>query len=666
MAAAAVLAVAVVAGGGYASASGDRQAQRVAVSGVEVSAGPAAGELSVSWDPHGAGPVDYRVAWASHGEPFAHYSDAGANAFPTGTGLVIAGLEPGAGYDVKVRARFGVGKSRWSAVATAAAATAPPASQGIGAPASGPPLTYARSSHVSTVGFSSTSQKEFEHSVSTKVRVCADFSPAATHTADIFIFTVSAGSTATVGRAPDPGEPNDVWGSGVDVNTAALTFTISVGQTEQCRLVIGNSDGLSEPDETLVFQLSDAGNFILDPAREFFTLTIYDDDPRPVVSVSGRTGVEGGENDGTSAVAGQEFGNVLFDFELDRPFGAPITLGLSYGGTATRGADFEGPDSFVIPEGSTSATLKLPVTDDDSFEPGDNETVRLTATSTDTASAHFPDEEIDLSATAGIAEIPPSVDLAGITAHDIAKRRHREIVSPGDSVWYELPGLTQNRLYYLFYYDTVGRRHPQHAQMNAAEPWLTIYDSDGDPVVQDQVVVTEARYLQFMPDADGTYYLRVSSRVDDVGVFWMYYASRRLPEHRGDRVGAALHADCAAGRDTRCGMTEPGSNAQGNLKVGDGDWYKAALRKGRDARICINFSDPPLFGVYSVSSPNGKWPWLFFAAAGDHCTEYFTPNYTGFYEVRVGNYLYSELDGLNLTAAQNHPGIHYDIRYELR
>ena len=182
-----------------------------------------------------------------------------------------------------------------------------------------------------------------------------------------------------------PDEPGDGWGPGVDVNTVLLTFPIIVGQTEQCRLVIGHSRFLSEPDETLVFQLNAGNDFILDPAREFFTLTIYDDDPRPVVSVSGRTGVEGGENDGTSAVAGQEFGNVLFDFELDRPFGAPITLDLSYGGTATRGADFAGPDSFVIPEGSTSATLKLPVIDDGLFEPGDNETVRLTATSTDTA-----------------------------------------------------------------------------------------------------------------------------------------------------------------------------------------------------------------------------------------------------------------------------------------
>ena len=117
-------------------------------------------------------------------------------------------------------------------------------------------------------------------------------------------------------------------------------------------------------------------------------------------------------------------------------------------------------------------------------------------------------------------------------------------------------------------------------------------------------------------------------------------------------------------------MRAPDTDVQGNLKVGDGDRYKAALRKGRDARICINFEDPPtdystLDGTYSVSSPSGKWPWLFFAAAGDHCTEYFTPNYTGFYEVRVGNYLYSELDGDDLTDAQNHPGI-YQIWYELR
>ena len=124
--------------------------QRVAVSGVEVVSGPGAGELSVTWDVHDAGPVNYRVSWRPAGEQFRRAGDVEWNAFPSGAEHVISGLVPGGVYEVRVRARFGGSGSRWSDVVSRAAAahTAPAQDlavpQSISAPVPEEPLEYAR------------------------------------------------------------------------------------------------------------------------------------------------------------------------------------------------------------------------------------------------------------------------------------------------------------------------------------------------------------------------------------------------------------------------------------------------------------------------------------------------------------------------------------------
>ena len=124
--------------------------QRVAVSGVEVVSGPGAGELSVTWDVHDAGPVNYRVSWRPAGEQFRRAGDVEWNAFPSGAEHVISGLVPGGVYEVRVRARFGGSGSRWSDVVSGAAAahTAPAQDlavpQSIAAPVPEEPLEYAR------------------------------------------------------------------------------------------------------------------------------------------------------------------------------------------------------------------------------------------------------------------------------------------------------------------------------------------------------------------------------------------------------------------------------------------------------------------------------------------------------------------------------------------
>ena len=54
----------------------------------------------------------------------------------------------------------------------------------------------------------------------------------------------------------------------------------------------------------------------VDPNAGSMQIVIEDNDPAPLLSVHGGTGTEGGQNPGTSPVAGQDFANVVFELEL--------------------------------------------------------------------------------------------------------------------------------------------------------------------------------------------------------------------------------------------------------------------------------------------------------------------------------------------------------------
>ena len=67
------------------------------------------GELEIEWTAPELAPTDYRVNWGRTDQPFPGWRDSSGNDYVTGTALTLHGLEPGADYQVRVRARYAQG-----------------------------------------------------------------------------------------------------------------------------------------------------------------------------------------------------------------------------------------------------------------------------------------------------------------------------------------------------------------------------------------------------------------------------------------------------------------------------------------------------------------------------------------------------------------------------
>ena len=168
---------------------------------------------------------------------------------------------------------------------------------------------------------------------------------------------------------------------GADYN-GVNTLTLAGGNTLHCDPFMIIDDNIYEGDETIIYTLQEEpGSYRVDPADKTATITIRENDPLPSLTVTAFPGVEGGRNQGNTPVQGQEFGNVVFRFNLDGPAAERISMDLeTIDSAAVRGDDyrFNNP-TLVLPAGQTEMFIKLPVIDDTEFDGTRNEDFELVA-----------------------------------------------------------------------------------------------------------------------------------------------------------------------------------------------------------------------------------------------------------------------------------------------
>jgi hypothetical protein len=177
-----------------------------------------------------------------------------------------------------------------------------------------------------------------------------------------FTFTVSLSNPSafpiTVDFATADGTATTADG---DYQAATGTLTFAPGVTTQTVTVTVNGDTKFEPDETFTVRLSNPTNATV--AVDTGTGTIISGDVVPSVTLA-LAGSPFAENGGTATVTAT----------LSNPSALPVTVGLTFVGTAVPGTDYTASATTVtIPPGQLSATVTLTGLDDTRDE--DDETV---------------------------------------------------------------------------------------------------------------------------------------------------------------------------------------------------------------------------------------------------------------------------------------------------
>ena len=320
--------------------------------------------------------------------------------------------------------------------------------------------------------------------------------------------------------------------------------------------------------------------------------------------------------------------------------------------------------TLVDADAEATITVRVSFTDDDGYP----ESVTSDATVAVTEAVEEVVEEDDKAGSD--PRDHQALPWDGHTVHDAKAWVERHIQNAGDSVWLSLSG-EENHYYWWYYYD-------DHDNSLVPNPKMQFYNSDGTEVVlngytvEDELGSGERRFnlpsLRLMPDADDTYYMKVSSTSNGTGKFWVYYGHSSITSSIGDRNGS----DCRSGIFyTYCQLDSIETPAEGYLFWSDRDSHKITLRRGDVARACANFpEDPEIVGPsdqYGVYDDNGGW--LFIDDVGTHCTDYFTAGRTANYSISVMHltpYLNPDSPGYGAERARNLalPGHNYTVWYE--
>ena len=178
-----------------------------------------------------------------------------------------------------------------------------------------------------------------------------------------FAVTLAGSSSrpATVSYATSDGTAT----AGEDYGAVSGTLTFAPGMTAETVWVSLLDDDRDEPDETFAVMLSSAANATIATADA--TGTVVDDDDPPAFSVDGGSDVEGGA--------------VVFNVDLAGESSRAATVSYAtLDVTAVAGGDYEAASgTLTFAPGDASATITVPLLDDDLDEPAETFAVVLSS-----------------------------------------------------------------------------------------------------------------------------------------------------------------------------------------------------------------------------------------------------------------------------------------------
>ncbi len=153
--------------------------------------------------------------------------------------------------------------------------------------------------------------------------------------------------------------------------SVANTHTIQTNQESYSIQINVIDDNLYEGEqEKAVFRLQVNPTLARIGEDDTFTLTITDDDRKPTLRASlHQAGTEGGQNQGTEPVQGQDFANVVFKLEMQGQYGLELPVNIeAIDGTAVAGEDYNLTTNSVTFTGQKAVHyVKVPVIDNNVF-----------------------------------------------------------------------------------------------------------------------------------------------------------------------------------------------------------------------------------------------------------------------------------------------------------
>ncbi len=175
------------------------------------------------------------------------------------------------------------------------------------------------------------------------------------------IMTSGSTNTETVDYATSDVTAN----AGSDYTSTSGTLSFLPGQTSKSLTVSLLNDTLNEADETFTLTLSNATVALTDSSA---TGTIFDDDPEPTVAIADESAPEAD-------------GLVSFTISISSVSGQEVDVDYATtDATALAGSDYTSTTgTAIIPAGSTSTQVDVPVTNDTTYEGDETFTLDLSA-----------------------------------------------------------------------------------------------------------------------------------------------------------------------------------------------------------------------------------------------------------------------------------------------